>query len=439
MPVSGLACTERSQRSLFYRQVLTVVLLFSGYAAYYFCRSDLSIAMPLIIEELRSKGMSASQAMVGTGMISSYGVAVYAVGKFVLTGLGDFWGGKRNFVLGLAGAVLFTLLFAAGGGLPLFTLAWIGNRISQSGGWAGLIKVCSKWFGYSSYGTVVGILSLSYLIGDAVGRQSMGFILHQGFGWRSLFVYAACVSAAILACNLFLLKDSRTQAGFSEPEFNPLNLFAQSDEKAGNSVQLFRALLSSRGFITICLLSFGCTVIRETFGIWMPTYLHDAFRFSVSAAASASALFPAFGALSVILCGWLSDRMGSLGRSTIMVAGLSATTVALLGLTAVPAVGASVAPLVLIAAVAFCLMGPYSYLAGAFALDFGGERASATSSGIIDGVGYVGGILSGDSIARVALAYGWRGVFSALALVAALSALAAGYPFLQQKRVKQGS
>jgi OPA family glycerol-3-phosphate transporter-like MFS transporter len=84
-------------------------------------------------------------------------------------------------------------------------------------------------------------------------------------------------------------------------------------------------------------------------------------------------------------------------------------------------------------------MGPYSYLAGAFALDFGGERASATSSGIIDGVGYVGGILSGDSIARVALAYGWRGVFSALALVAALSALAAGYLFLQQKRVKQGS
>jgi sugar phosphate permease len=46
--------------------------------------------------------------------------------------------------------------------LPVFTLAWIGNRLLQSIGWAGLIKVCSKWFGFSPYDTVIGILSLSY-------------------------------------------------------------------------------------------------------------------------------------------------------------------------------------------------------------------------------------------------------------------------------------
>ena len=34
------------------RQVWTVVLLFAGYAAYYFCRSDLSVAMPLLIDDL---------------------------------------------------------------------------------------------------------------------------------------------------------------------------------------------------------------------------------------------------------------------------------------------------------------------------------------------------------------------------------------------------
>ena len=232
MPASDLAPSDLRARSLLHRQLLTGALLFAGYAAYYFCRSDLSVSMPLIIQELQRKGMSASQAMVGTGMISSYGIAVYAAGKFLLTGLGDLWGGKRNFVFGLAGAVLFTLLFAASGSLPFFTLAWIGNRISQSGGWAGLIKVCSKWFGYSSYGTVLGILSLSYLIGDAIARQSMGFLIHKGFGWRSLFVYAASVGTVILLCNLFLLSEARTDAGFSEPEVNPLNLFAKSDEKS---------------------------------------------------------------------------------------------------------------------------------------------------------------------------------------------------------------
>jgi OPA family glycerol-3-phosphate transporter-like MFS transporter len=439
MPASNLAPAEPRPRELLRWQLLTAALLFAGYAAYYFCRSDLSVAMPLIIEELRRKGMSASEAMVGTGIISSYGVGVYAAGKFLLTGLADLWGGKRNFLFGLAGAVLFTLLFAASGSLPFFTLTWVGNRISQSGGWAGLIKVCSKWFGYSSYGTVVGILSLSYLIGDAIARQSMGFLIQRGFGWRSLFVYAAIVGAITLVCNLFLLRDSRTDAGFSEPEVNPLNLFAKSDEEPTTLVGLFRTLLSSRGFITVCLLSFGCTVVRETFGIWTPTYLHDAFHFSVASAAVASALFPAFGAVSVVLSGWLSDRIGALGRSTITFTGLGATTVALLCLTFVPTGMKSVTPLILICTVAFCLLGPYSYLAGAFALDFGGARASAASSGIIDGIGYLGGVLAGYSIARVAVAYGWRGVFVALGLVSAFSTLAAAYLFLQQRRAEQGN
>jgi len=78
----------------------------------------------------------------------------------------------------------------------VFTIAWIANRLSQSIGWAGLIKVCSNWFGFSSYGTVIGILSLIYLVGDAVARQSMGMLKQQGFGWRVLFYFAAIVASA---------------------------------------------------------------------------------------------------------------------------------------------------------------------------------------------------------------------------------------------------
>src|SRR4029077_10901474 len=93
----------------------------------------------------------------------------------------------------------------------------------------------------------------------------------------------------------------------------------------------------------------------------------------------------------------------------------------------------SAIPLVVIGVIAFCLLGPYSYLAGAFALDFGGREAGASSSGIIDGVGYLGGALAGDSVARLSVAFGWRGVFVALAIVSALSALAAGYLFIYQR------
>jgi sugar phosphate permease len=76
--------------------------------------------------------------------------------------------------------------------------------------------------------------------------------------------------------------------------------------------------------------------------------------------------------------------------------------------------------------VAFCLLGPYSYLGGAFALDFGGKQASAASSGIIDGIGYLGGVLAGDSVARLSVALGWEGVFVMLAGVSAVAAACAG-------------
>src|ERR1700736_4840510 len=123
--------------SLGRRQIVTVLLLFGGYAALYFCRADLSVANPLLIEELQSRGMSHGEATVRMGTIASLGVLGYALGKLFLGGLGDFWGGRISFLIGLVGATVFTLMFASGLSLPLFSIAWIGNRLTQSLSWAG--------------------------------------------------------------------------------------------------------------------------------------------------------------------------------------------------------------------------------------------------------------------------------------------------------------
>src|SRR3984957_8222048 len=181
-------------RSLRLRQALIIALLFGGYGSLYFCRADLSVATPLLVEELSKHGLSHGDAIIRMGSIASFGVLAYAFGKLFLTGLGDFWGGRINFLIGLGGATAFTLLFASGLSLPLFTVAWIGNRMTQSIAWAGLIKVSSKWFDFSSYGMIIGILSISYLVGDAAARQWMGMLIQHGFGWRALFYFAAAVA-----------------------------------------------------------------------------------------------------------------------------------------------------------------------------------------------------------------------------------------------------
>jgi len=415
-------------RSLRYRQLEIIALLFAGYGALYFCRADLSVGTPLIVDELTRHGVSRDQAIVRLGTIASLGVLAYALGKLFLGGLGDFWGGRVSFLIGLAGATAFTLLFASAGEVSIFTVAWFGNRLTQSIAWAGLIKVSSKWFDYSSYGTIIGILSISYLVGDAAARQSMGALIERGFSWQVLFCFAAAVTGLIFAANLVFLRESRTAAGYTEARPNPLNLFAEAESPPSSIGALLYPLLRSRAFLIVCALSLGCTIIRETFNIWTPLYLKDYLGYSTSKAAGMSAVFPGVGAVSVLVSGWLSDRLGANGRSIMLFVGLSATVAALLSLMSVRA-GASSSPLPLlgIGAIAFCLLGPYSYLGGAFALDFGGRQASAASSGIIDGIGYLGAVAAGDSVARISVAVGWQGVFIALSVVSAIAAIGAAY------------
>jgi len=430
--------TDSSDPAKFTRwHLLTISLLILGYSGYYFCRSDFSVALPLLIRDLGQRGIPANVAQVRLGFIASAGVLAYALGKFVSGSLADLFGGRRNFLGGMAGAVLFTVLFALGGGFPIFTMAWLGNRLFQSLGWVGLVKVSSRWFSYSVYGTVMAVISLSYLFGDAVSRGIMALLLHYGMGWRGIFFTGAGLLAVLLIANVILLRETPQERGLSAPITNPLNLYADEKpaEKSNHGLMaILRPLLASRFFWMVCLLSLGTTLLRETFNLWTPTYFSQYVGLSNTAATSWSALFPFFGGVSVLLAGYLSDRLGLNGRSMVLFGGLSAGTVCLFLLAQAPGHANAWLPVGLVALVGFLLMGPYSYLAGAMSMDFGGEKGSATAAGIIDGVGYLAAVLSGDTMARITVRYGWRNAFVALAITCLLTALVALVLAISQRR-----
>ncbi|HYM26995.1 MAG TPA: MFS transporter [Steroidobacteraceae bacterium] len=431
---AGLALTPGT-RALRIAQCRTLVLLFLGYASCYFCRSNLSVAAPLLADDLGRRGFSHADALDAIGWIASLGVFAYALGKWFLTGLGDYWGGKRNLLIATGGATLFTLLFASSTLLPVFALAWIGNRVSQSIGWSALIKVSSRWFSYARYGTIAAILTCSYLVGDAAARQSMSWLIERGVGWRGLFMFGAAVAGFMFLCNLLLLRESRAEEGHAEPAVNPRNVFAGSRDAPQTFLERVMPLLRSRAFLTVCLLGFATTMIRETFNTWTPVYLHDFSHFSVGRAAALSAIFPGVGALSVLLAGWLSDRLGPNARALLLIVGLSGAAAALLVLMGLRAnTTGGVLPVTMIGVVAFCLLGPYSFLPGAFALDFGGKQGAAAASGLVDGTGYLGGALAGIGMARLFQGFGWEALFLTLALMSALAAVGAGYLYALHAR-----
>lgn len=413
-------------------RILTLALMVVGYAGYYVCRSNLSVATPDIIEEFGSRGIDKE----AIGAIASLGTLFYAFGKFMGGSLADFLGGRRMFLFGMFGAIVCTMVFGAGG-LPLFTLAWVINRLVQSTGWAGMVKITSKWFSYSAYGAVMGIVSLSFLFGDFFSRLYLGQLMKWGLGWRGIFLAAAATLAVIYLVNLFLLKETPKAIGEQEPEASPDNLFGKEglEDRQTGLKELLAPLLRNALFWVVCLLSLGFTLVRETFNTWTPQYLVEVYRMDKGDAAMQSSLFPLFGGISVLLAGFLSDRLGRGGRAAIILFGLLLSLPGLLALGYARFESLPWLPVALLGAVAFMLIGPYSFLAGAISLDFGGKRGSATACGWIDGVGYLGGVFAGKGVGVVAQRYGWETAFLGLTGVALLSCAAAAlYWFLQVKR-----
>jgi sugar phosphate permease len=420
------------------RQGLTVSLLVVGYAGFYLCRSDLPATMPLIIEDLARRGMDPSRAKSSLAWALSLGTVAYALGKFAAGSLTDLMGGRRNYLLGMAGAVVCTIMLALGGPLPLFTLAWFGNRLIQSLGWPGMIKITSRWFSFSSYGRVMGIISLSFLFGDALARTFIGWLITEvGLSWQGVFWVAAGVLSVLFIANAALIRESPGELGLPEPEVNPDNLFGTLGDVARpeSARSVWATLASSQAFWLVCLLSLGLTLLRETFNNWTTTYLVQGVGLEPGDAAGKSASFPLAGGVSVILAGYLGDRLGPRGRAAIIFGGIVLCGVALALLGSTCFAGRPLAALTLVVAVGFLLIGPYSYMAGAISLDFGGKRGGATACGIIDGVGYLfGGVLAGNAVAAISERLGWQGVFFMLAGVAGTTGLVAAYFLVGQLR-----
>ena len=413
-------------------QRITVGSLIVGYAGYYVCRSNFSVATPLLLDAFGAQGID--KEMIG--LIASVGVLFYAVGKVFNGVLCDFIGGRKMFLFGMIGSVAATLFFGIGAGVAVFMIAWSLNRLIQSMGWGALVKITSNWFPFGQYGTIMGLLSLSFLFGDVVARFFLGGLISAGTGWRGVFYAAAATLTVIAVINHFLLKSSPKDIGEPEPPVNPHNLYGEqgSRKRPSDLKTLLMPFFKSFGFWMVAIMSLGLTLIRESFNFWTPTYLAEVGMLSAGEAAQYSLLFPLFGGVSVLVFGYLADHLAGGKRSVAIMIGVVPLVLVLGFMGGVRSVSSAMLPLVLVSVAAFLMMGPYSFLAGAISLDLGGKQGSSTAAGLIDSAGYFGGILSGYGIGALAQRLGWYAVFIGLAVVALITLVAAVFYWRYQER-----
>jgi OPA family glycerol-3-phosphate transporter-like MFS transporter len=434
-------------------QVVTVVTLFTGYAGYYVCRSNLSVASPLLLDEYGPAGLRKAHI----GDIASLGVLFYAIGKTLNGVATEYAGGKRIFLFGMFASVACTVLFAlapviaaplagtaSGFGLPVaillpFLVVWAANRFVQSMGWGGLVQITSRWFTAGRLATVMGVLCMSYLLGDAIARLYLGGVVKLGLGWQGVFFTSAATLGLIGCVSLFTLKNRPADLGLPEAPPPPGNVYGADGAHEKISLgKLLGPLCTSFTFWLVCLMNVGLTLIRETFNLWSPTYLNEVVQLDPGDAGMASLVFPLCGAFSAIFAGWLVDRLN--GRyGLVVLLSLTGLVAALVVFASVPLEGKTWLALTLIGAVAFFLLAPYTFCSGVLAVKIGGQRGGATAAGIIDTAGYLGATLAGSGIGRIAQHYGWGTAFGSLAGVAVVTMLVAGVYAIKTRSSKPDS
>jgi sugar phosphate permease len=395
-----------------------------GYAAFYLCRANVEPALNLLAID---EGYDNEQQ----GAVMGIALGAYAVGKLVLGPLADLWGGKRILVASLLSSAFISLAiaasdaprrFGAATGLIVIGGLVIANRFVQAGGWGGLVHVVGVTFGSSRRGTIMGILSTSYDVGNVVALVLSAAIVEAGAGWRALFVVNPLI-VLLVALTLTLalpappLTRPATAVDANDAREQPAP--ARADERRFGEIALH--LTRQPAFWFAAALSFLLTFVRAGFMTWTPRFLYEVSvaahaRSPTSSSIAKSAFFGVAGIIGSVVVGRLSDRLGPGRRAPVMT-----TSLALL-LTCVLALGHAgvTSPLVAALAVAGCglfLLGPYSLLAGAVSLDVADGRGAATAAGFIDAVGYVGASLAAFVLGSVSKRAGWTAAFDVVAAV----------------------
>ncbi len=408
-------------------QLSTFWVCLIGYIGYYLCRKNLSAAIPLISDTF---GYSNSDL----GLIALYSEFAYALGKFINGPLGDKIGGKKIFLIGMLGAMASNFLFSLGSNLIYFIIIWCVCRYFLSMGWGGLTKMIGNWYPPEKNGTIMGFISLSFQFGGVLSTLFAGYLVAVGATWQEIFIYPPLVLLIIFILSILFSKDNPQQI-FANTRFGKgdkkhqavVSSKLKKDDHKGHPLDIVKDLLSLALFRKLLVYSFLTTFLRSIFFFWTPKLLVD-IGMGTTNAILKSALFPFLGCIGTIFLGWYTDNHAKNGdRAKMMWIMLSGLVISL-GLISFQLSLDQYNQNVIVILLGLCglfLLGPYSMSSGCLTLDIAGPEAAGSSTGLIDGLGYIGGALAVWSAGLLSDILGWGQVFMFLCLCAALATFSA--------------
>ncbi len=369
---------------------LTFWNIWLSYALYYFGKVNLGIVVPVLLV------VFSNLSLYNVGLVSSAFFMAYAIGQFLHGHISEKYNPFVYISIGLIGSALMNFILGWWGGL--FFVLVVGefmDGLFQSMGWSSCVRANALMQDKKNREKSSVILGTSYQIGNSIAWLVCATVVGW-WGWQAGFFVA---SAVLFLRGVTLL--------ITKPKIDLSNI-----EKRKIKTQIKKTLISPviLGGIALCLLN----MIRFGIITWIPLYLFQQGSLTVASMGSVGwkiCLLPLAGVIGTLCYNKIKKDKELL---TIIFCGiLSVVFVVLAFLTEWWA-------LVFLLIGSFLIYGPHVFLVSTLPTRFVDKQITASSTGFIDGMGYVGTILIGIIVPFLlsVSSYGWACVFIFWAVLA---------------------
>jgi sugar phosphate permease len=405
-----------------------------GYAIYYFVRTNISVALPVMQKDL---GYTKAQL----GIILTVGGVVYGVSKFVNGFLGDRANPRFFMAIGLLLCALMNVLFGLSSALVFLAAFWFLNNWAQGMGFPPCARNMGYWFSPKERGTTFGIWHTGHTAGAALVAVLTGYIIKTTGDWRLCFFVPAGIAVAGAVMLLLRLRDTPGSLGLPPVEIwkgeeSPQQLAAELQQAppppAGDAIggdaaakpvlnyqppareESYLRVVIDNIFLNpymwvISVANLLVYTLRYATLHWGPTYLQEMKQVAPVTSAWLHSGNEIAGLVSALLAGIAADRLfrGRAGRVCVLAMACMTAAVYLFWVTA-PGRIWLLAPLYLV--MGFMVYIPQMLIA-AMAMNLGTKRAAAAAVGLTGIFGYASSVVSGWGVGTIVDRGGWDGAF----------------------------
>jgi len=404
-----------------------------GYVFFYFIRKNLSMAMPMIEENLGISKVQLGLFLTLHGIL--YGISRFSNGMIAdrlnprwFMGIGLLLCAVANFGFGMSSAVWTMGIF------------WLINGWFQGMGFPPCAKSLTHWFAAEERGVKFSIWNTSHSIGAGLVFLLNAAILWSFGGFENSWRFCFFIPGTIGILGAFFLfnrlRDTPESMGLEPVEsyyakkqnlvtetVSSKEIILQKENVSQDTANvssatdawtttLYKHVFSNPAIWIVSLANFFVYIARFSILDWAPTFLKQAKNIDIAQAGVVSSCYELFGVCGMLCSGLLMDKVFRGRGSKVCFLYMLGCTLTM-GLFWWANSSSILVNALFLAVLGFFIYGPQC-LIGVIVANVATKKAAAAANGLTGIWGYMSVIVTGWGVGWVAEHYDWNVVFLCL-------------------------